>query len=157
MVLCAGAGACVRLQPKPPSPQVLVPGHVALAPELAMSADANFVLTVSEAVGTPEEDTASYTQIVIDGRPAGRVPIGPRSQQRKWGARLEIGNHLFRFEQWRLPPAGDWGPLDAQWQPNERFIRVERGARTSVVLKFYEGGRKHEEQIAREPLPAGAR
>lgn len=118
----------------------------------AVPSDSNFVLSVSEAVAGPEEDTPAYAKVYIDGKPAGETPKGPKSQEKKWGAHLSPGNHLFRFEYWVLPGAGDWGLLDDQWQPTERFIRIEEGGRTAVPLKFYEGGRKHSLQTSREPL-----
>lgn len=150
LALLAGLSGCGLIRPAAP-PAPLLPGHVRPAPSAAIPADANFVLAVSEAIASLEEDTASYTKIFIDGQPAGETAVGPRSQERRWGRRLEAGNHLFRFEYQVLPSTGDWTALDAQWQPTERFIRIEGGARTSAALKFYEGARRHDLRVSREP------
>ena len=156
--LVLGLAGCSVFGPGVPAPaKPLAPGHVEPAPAAAIAADANFVLTVSEAVDSADEDTASYTVIYVDGKPVGKTPIGPKSQARQWGLKLPPGNHLFRFEYWILPSVGDWGALDAQWQPTESFIRVEEGARTSAALKFYEGAHQHDLQNSREPLSAGLR
>ena len=123
-------------------------------PPAAISSSANFVLVVSEAIGSPDEDLGSYTKVFLDGQEFGRTPVGPKSQEKEWGGKLDVGNHLFRFEKWDLPAVGDWGLLDAQWQPPERFIRVEPGQRTVVRLKFYDSGHGHSLQIARDPIGA---
>jgi hypothetical protein len=150
-VACAAACAPRAGVPSRGVP-TLPPGHVAPAPPAAIPADANFVLRLSEAVGTPEEDVGSYVKVVIDGEEAGQVAMGPKSQERLWGVRLPPGNHLFRFEYSVLSLAGPWVPLDAQWQPAERFIRVEDKFRVKVSLKFYDGARRHQLEIARAGL-----
>ena len=114
---------------------------------------ANAEVVVTEAVAGPEEDTASFTRIFIDGKPAGQTPVAPRSQPHRWADRIPAGNHLFRFEQWYLPQAGEWGVLDAQWQPTERFVRVSDGERTTIGLKFSDGGRRFELAVSRRSLP----
>ncbi|OGR87288.1 MAG: hypothetical protein A3J74_11300 [Elusimicrobia bacterium RIFCSPHIGHO2_02_FULL_57_9] len=118
--------------------------------------DANFVLSVSEAVLSPEEDTSSYATISVGGRSAGRTPAGPRSSDKKWGARFAPGNHLFRFEYWIAASSASehWSPLNAQWQPIERFVRVNDRERLTVTLKFHDGARKHSYQISRDPVSA---
>ncbi|MBI3553452.1 MAG: hypothetical protein HY077_13230 [Elusimicrobia bacterium] len=116
-----------------------------------VAADANVLLLVAEAVGGPEEDLGSYTKVFVDNQPVGQTQMAPRSAQKRWGARLAPGNHLFRFEKWNLPMVGDWAALDAQWQPPERFIRMDEGTRAVVRLKFFDSGRGHNLQIAREP------
>jgi hypothetical protein len=123
-------------------------------PPATISSSANFVLIVSEAVGNPDEDLGSYTKVFLDGQEFARTPVGPMSEEKRWGAKLDVGNHLFRFEKWDLPMVGDWGLMDAQWQPPERFIRVEPGQRTVVRLKFFDTGRGHSLQIARDPMGA---
>lgn len=131
-------------------------GCSALRPPLPAAeevpADANFVLSLSEAAASVEEDTPSYAKIFVDGQPAGETAVGPKSRERRWGLRLDSGNRLFRFEYWVLPSSGPWAALDAQWQPTERFIRVVEGERAVVSLKFYDGARRHDFQISREPL-----
>jgi hypothetical protein len=152
MALAGALGLAAACAPRAgvPSRPPLPPGHVEAAPPAPIPADANFLLTLGEAVGSPEADVGSYAKVIIDSEAAGQVQIGPKSQERRWGVRLPPGNHLFRFEYWVLPPAGDWAPLDAQWQPAERFIRVEEGSRIAVSLKFYDGARQHKLEIARE-------
>lgn len=150
--LAAAAWGCAGPRPVPAPVAPLLPGHVPPAAAVALAADANLVVTVTEAVAALEDDRGSRTLIFIDGEPAGRIPDGPKSQERKWGLRLPPGNHLFRFEHWVLPAEGDWAPLDAQWQPVERFIRVEEGRRTEILLKFRDEGRGHSLEITRRPL-----
>lgn len=133
-----------------PAVRPLLPGHVPPAPEVELPKAANVEVSVVEAVPGPEEDTGSYAVVYVGGREAGRVPVGPRSQERRWGFTLPPGNHLFRFEYWVLPPAGDWTRLDEQWQPPERFIRVDEKSRVAVSLKFVDGGRRHSLQVSRE-------
>lgn len=115
--------------------------------------DANVIVQVDETVDSAEDDIASYTKIYVDNQPAGQTSIDAKSKTKRWGAKLPVGNHLFRFETWNLPPTGDWQMLDPQWQVPERFIRVEDGQRTIISLKFYDSGRKHTLEIGREPLP----
>ena len=146
LAVLVGLSGCTIFQPAPATP-----GRAKPAPAPVIPADANIILTVSEAVASLEEDTASYTKVFVDGEPAGETSVGPRSQERQWGRRLEPGNHLFRFEYQVLPSTGDWTPLEAQWQPTERFVRIEGGAKTLVALKFYDGARRHDLQISREP------
>lgn len=123
-------------------------------PAKPIPADANFVLLVSEAVGSPAEDLGSYTKVFVDGKPAGQTQMSAKSFQKRWGAKLEPGNHPMRFEKWNLPVLGDWVALDAQWQPNERFIRVRPDARTIARLKFYDGGHGYSLDIEYQPLSA---
>lgn len=117
-----------------------------------MPQNANFLLVVSEAVDSAADDLGSYTRVYVDGKPAGETPVAPKSQEKEWGALLPAGNHLFRFEKWNLPSTGDWAMLDPQWQPVERFIRVEPGQKTIVSLKFYDGGTKNDLRVVRQPL-----
>ena len=115
-------------------------------------AEATFILTVSEAVGNPDEDLPSFVKVFVDGREAGRTATEPKSKERRWGEAVAPGNHLFRFEVWVQPTVGEPAPVRADWQPPERFIRVEPGQRTLVSLKFVDGGRRHALQTQREPL-----
>ena len=117
-------------------------------------ADANALVTFSEAVAAPEDDIPAYAKVFIDGKLVGQTAIGPKSAPKAWGQVLEPGNHLFRFEAWLLPLPGEWAPLSVQWQPPERFIRVEPGRRTLVSLKLFDGGRRHSLEITRQPQAA---
>jgi hypothetical protein len=120
----------------------------------AIPADANVLVVASEAVASQEDDHASYLKVSVDGREAGQTATAPKSREKRWGAVLPAGNHLFRFQAWSQPVPEQWAPLADAWQPPERFIRVEAGLRTVVTLKFSEGGRRHSLQVSREPLLA---
>lgn len=129
------------------------PRAVVVADQPPVAPDANFVLVVEEAVNGPEEDHLAYVLVTVDGVLAGKTAQLPRSRRKEWGLKVEPGNRLFRFDLWHLDPGGDWRPLDSQWQPRERFYRVEPGQRTVVTLRFNDGSRKHEATVRREPLP----
>ena len=129
-----------------------VPNPIPHEPQPPISADSNFVLIVSEAVGSPEQDLGSYTKVFIDEKPAGQTQAAPKSTDKKWGAKLEPGNHPVRCEKWNQPMFGDWAALGAQWQPNERFIRVRPNERTIARLKFYDGGRGYSLDVEYQPL-----
>lgn len=122
------------------------------APEVRIPDDANAIVVFSEAVGDPEKDYAAYAKVYVDNAPAGQTQLDAKSKPKRWGAKLPLGNRLFRFEAWFLPPSGDWQMLDPQWQPAERFVRLLDGQRTVVTLKLLDGGIKHDLQITREPL-----
>lgn len=128
----------------PPAPVVLP------TPPVPVPADADFILAVADSIASSEEDLLSQTKVFMDGKPIGETHVGPKSEEKRWGMRLEPGNHLFRFEQWVFTPPAVWGPLDPAWQPRERFIRIEEGSRAVLTLRFSEGGRRHTVQFARE-------
>ncbi len=113
---------------------------------------ADFELIVSETVDSLEDDLGSYAKVYVDRQPAGETQIAAKSQDKTWEAVLPPGNHLFRFEEWYLPSTGDWTMLDPQWQPPERFIRVDPGQKTVVRLRFYDGGLRNKLEIERRPL-----
>ena len=113
---------------------------------------ANFELSASEAVADASADQPAFFKVYIDNKEAGQTGIEPKSKEKKWGAVLTPGNHLFRFQAWLLPLPGEWTPMAEGWQPPERFIRIEDGTRTIVTLKLYEGGRRHSLQVTRAPL-----
>ena len=125
---CAGA---------PPAPIVLPPPP---PPPLA----ANLEVTVEEAVGSSEADGYAYARVFVGGRELGQTEAGPRSAPKRWSGRLEPGNHPLRLEYWTLPGVGEWERLPADWQPRERFVRVEAGKRTRMRLRFTDGGRRHQ-------------
>lgn len=115
---------------------------------------ANVVLVSSEAVPGPEEDVEAYVKVSVDGRDAGQTPALPKSREKRWGAVLAPGNHLFKFEVWSSTAPGSWTPLADAWQPPERFIRVDGAGRAVVTLKLSEGGRRHTLNVSREPASA---
>ncbi|HBL16200.1 MAG: hypothetical protein A2X36_11460 [Elusimicrobia bacterium GWA2_69_24] len=135
-----------------PAPDVVLPPPVLPTPPVPVPADANLVLSVSEAISGSEEDVLSQTRVFIDGAAAGETHIGPKSAEKRWGLKLAPGNHLFRFEQWVFLPPLSWAPLGADWQPRERFIRVEGASRTVISLRFFDGDRRHSLQSSREPF-----
>jgi hypothetical protein len=108
----------------------------------------NFVLTMYEVVAAPEDDTPAFAEVFVDGQPAGKTPEALRSQSKSWGAVLPEGNRLLKFVV--QDSTGAWS---SDRQPRERFFRVEPGMRTSVTLKYYERGRKHELTVDRQPKP----
>lgn len=112
-------------------------------------AQANFELIVREVVATPEEDEPVYAEVFVDGLPAGRAGPGPRSKEKIWRSNLEEGNRLLRFELWHSSAVPAAWPAD--YQPRERFIRVEPGFKTKVDLKFYDRSRQYDLDISREP------
>lgn len=156
LVLALFLGACKTAPTVPPAtPAASLPTAkpvIPVTPPVVIPDDANFVLQVDEVVGSAEDDIASYTKVYVDNASAGQTEINAKSKSKKWGAKLAPGNHLFRFEKWNLPPTGDWQMLDPQWQPPERFIRVEDGQKTTVTVRFYDNGRKFDLQSARKPL-----
>lgn len=130
------AGACA--QPKPtaiPVPKI----------------DSNFTLTVYEVVENPEDEADAYAKIFVDGIEAGKTPPGPKSSEKKWESVLPVGNRLIRFEYWTLAKEGDWTRIADEFQPRERFFRVEEGLKTQVTLKFSEKGRNNAVSSSREP------
>lgn len=147
---CRGVTPIVR-QPATPTTQSGLAAVSTIPQPPPIPADANAFVTVSEAVAAPEDDVPAYVKVFVDHKLVGQTVIGPKSAPKEWGAVLEPGNHLFRFEAWLLPLPGEWTPLSVQWQPAERFIRIEPGRRNRVTLKFFDGGRRSSVQVAREP------
>lgn len=137
--------AAVAVSSEPAPAPVVLPTSPVPVPE-----DANFVLTTFEAIAGSEGDVLSQTRVFMDGKPLGETHIGPKSKEKRWGMRLEPGNHLFRFEQWVFTPPATWAPLAAEWQPRERFVRVEKANRAAVTLKFQEDDRGYSLLFIRE-------
>lgn len=151
LAACGGGSGAIR----PGEPAASVPTGMPMipaTPPVAIPDDADLIVSVSEAVGDPEKDYASYTKVYVDNAAAGQTQIEAKSKEKRWGAKVGAGNHLVRLETWILPPSGDWQMLDPQWQPAERFFRVFDGKRTIVTLKLYDGGLKHELKASREAL-----
>lgn len=131
------------------SKQTVIHPPAVAAPRAA--ADANFELSAVEVVGTPEEDTVGLVKVYVDGELAGQTQAGPRSSERRWHGKLAPGNRLLRLEQWSVGSSGEPELMADEFQPRERFVRVEEGGRTKVVLKFSDGGRKNALQVSRDP------
>ena len=128
------------------------PGPEPLSKPFVIPPMATFEFTGSESVASADADQPAFFKVYIDGKEAGQTAIAPKSKDKKWGAVLPFGNHLFRFQAWVLPLPGEWTQMAEGWQPPERFIRVEEGLKTLVTIKLYDGGRRHTLQVNREPL-----
>ncbi len=115
--------------------------------------DDNLVLTVRETVDTPEEDTPTYGRVYLNGEPAGRTELSPKSAPKRWGARLPEGNQLLRFEVWDSTGSEPGERRADDFQPRERFFRVEAGMRTMVELRFRDKGRAYDFDVTRGSLP----
>jgi len=161
LLASAAALALAACHAKPPTavkqplvtPLIGTPPNPPIEP-VVIPVTANFLLTANEAVASADQDLPSFFKVYVDNKEAGQTEIAPKSKEKKWGAELALGNHLFRFQAWVLPTPGEWTPLAEGWQPPERFIRVEPGLKTLVTLKLYDGGRRHSLQIDRQPLMA---
>jgi|GEM_PF-1785367 len=115
--------------------------------------DPNFVLVVSEAVQDPSDDGVSYTKVFVDGREVGRTEVGKKSEEHVLKLKLPLGNQPIRLEHWVLPAVGDWTRLDDEFQPRERFVRVEDGTVVRLELHFSEGEGSNTLALTREPAP----
>ena len=96
----------------------------------------NFELVVSEVVPNADDEGVAYTMIFIDGKEAGKTPVGPRSQERRVQLSLPPGNQPVRLEHWILPSVGEWTRLPDAQQPRERFARVENGTIVRLTLRY---------------------
>jgi hypothetical protein len=115
--------------------------------------DPNFVLVVTEAVPDPSDDGISYTKVFVDDREVGRTEVGRKSEEHVLKLKLPLGNQPIRLEQWVLPGIGDWTRLGDEFQPRERFVRVEDGTVVRVELHFSEGEGSNTLALTREPAP----
>jgi hypothetical protein len=120
--------------------------------------DPNFILVVGESVPNPDDDGVSFTKVFVDGKEAGQIPVGRKSEERTLKLKLPLGNEPVRLEQWNLPPVGEWTRLDDSLQPRERFVRIEEGSVARVELRFSEGEGSNTLTVTREapaaPAPA---
>jgi hypothetical protein len=111
----------------------------------------NLELAVSEVVPNADDEGIAYTILFVEGAPAAKTPVGPRSAERRVLLRLPAGNHLVRLEHWSLPPVGDWERLPGERQPRERFVRVDDESLTRLSLRYDADGRP---SLSVERLPA---
>lgn len=135
--------ACARPRPSVPQPPPLSPG----APQ-----EANFVVKIDEIVEKAEEEGSSYANVFVDGAQAGQTSMGPKSREKRWEGALPVGNRLVRIEYWVLPGLADWARLPDQYQPRERFVRVEPGKRTIMAVRFHDKARRHSVNVSREEM-----
>lgn len=145
LAVSLGLGACAPhevVAPRTAGPAPQRPGQIP-----------NIEVVVIEVVDSAEADELAYTEISIDGEPAGRTTAGPRSSERRWSARLPRGNHLLKMEQWRVSPTGEASPLAEELQPRERFVSVDAGQKTKIQLRVSEQGRRQDQTLSREKLP----
>ena len=112
--------------------------------------DPNASVAVYEVVEKPEDEAAAFLKVYVDGELAGQTATGPKSQEKSWNGRLAPGNRLFKLEYWTLAGLSDWKRLEDDFQPRERFIRLEEGAKTKILIKFFDQGRKNAVTTARE-------
>ncbi len=100
----------------------------------------NFELVVTEAVPNADDEGVSFTKIFVDGKEAGKTPVGPRSQERRVQLNLPTGNQPVRLEHWILPSVGEWTRLPDAQQPRERFVNVKDGGITRLTLRYAADG-----------------
>ena len=129
-------------QPLPPPPPVVV----------VEVKDPDFELVVIETVPNAEDEGVSFTKVFVDGKEAGKTPVGPRSQEKRVRLKLPAGNQPVRLEHWFLPPVGEWTLLETDRQPRERFVRVEETAIARLTLRYGADGAPAL-TLTREPAP----
>ena len=125
-------GACVRGPLRPSGPP------------------ANFEFGAYEVVETASEDIREFVVVFIGGQEKGRTEMAPKSKLKSWQAELSAGNYPMRFEVWDSTDGVSGARRPDDLQPRERFIRIEPGKKTSVVLKFYDKSRQNFLYITRE-------
>lgn len=126
-------------------------GCAAPPPAPAPAPAANFAVVVDEAVEKAEDEGTAYAKVFVDGAIAGQTSTGPRSQEKHWETRLAPGNRLIRVEYWVLPGLGAWEKLPDDFQPRERFFRIEERLKTKLTVRFSEKGRSNAVIVSREP------
>ena len=149
LVACAGPKARQNNLPNHFSTRPLLP--IAAAPVIPQNA--NILLTSYEQMSFFDEDAASYLKVYVDHLYAGRTDILAKSDQKKWGAALEPGLHLFRFEKWDIAPSGNWHMLSPQYQPSEKWLHLSSSSQTVVSIVFSDRGLKHSTTIKEIPFP----
>lgn len=113
--------------------------------------NANVLLISYEQLPFFALDGASYIKVYIDHHYAGRTNIAAKSSEKKWGAVLEPGKHLFRFEKWNIAPSGNWHVLASPYEPSERWLNLSGSSQTVVTLIFSGGGLKHSLNLKQTP------
>lgn len=157
VLIAVSASACAAHRAAAPGAAPLALAPVSARPSRPLFAPtpevvgANFLLVVSEAVPDPSEDGVSYTKIFVDGREAGATEVGPKSQEHTLKLKLPPGNLPIRLEQWVLPPAGEWTRLGDEFQPRERFVRIEDGSVVRLELRFAENEGSNTLSLSRAP------
>ena len=121
--------------------------HRPLKPE---GPTANFEFSAYEIVETPSEDIQEYVTVFINGQEKGSTEIDLKSRLKFWRTELSPGNYPMHFEVWDSTNGITGVRRADDFQPRERFVRVEPGQKTSVVLKFYDKGRQNFLYITRE-------
>ena len=115
--------------------------------------NANIMLVSSEQLSFFDENAASYLKVYVDHRYAGRTDIAAKSAEKKWGAALEPGRHLFRFEKWDIAPSGNWHMLSPQYQPPEQWLNLSSSSQTLIDIVFFDHGLKRTTAIKETALP----
>ncbi len=87
---------------------------------------------------TPRENMVKYL-------PAGVILMTNTSGARNAAEAVRIARMA------RAADCGDWVKIDEQWQPRERFVKVEEGMKTRITLKFHAKGKSYTFIIDRDP------
>ncbi len=146
-------GACARVPAREPFSSRAVPSAIS-AEGTPIASPPSIIVEVYEVVTSREKEAITSTWIYAGGRLAGKTSAALKSVKKRWEGRLKAGNHPLRFQRWRLVDDHTWIPDRRERQPKERFVRVLEGMQTRVMIKYYDGGRKHEIQIKRAPMNA---
>ncbi|MBI5202969.1 MAG: hypothetical protein HY925_15365 [Elusimicrobia bacterium] len=139
LLLSACAAPKPASQPAPPAP----PSPPAAPP--------NLEVRVSEVIQRADLDGLSYAEVFLDGAPAGRTDVAPRSKEKRWSAALPPKNYAVRLELWLLPGTGEWTRLPDDRQPRERFVRAEAATRAVLLLRRHPSGR-YDFDVSKQPL-----
>lgn len=134
--------ACGAPRPRPGPGAPAAPG--AADPRQAVGgvspAECNFQLLVDETILDPAQEGESYTVVLVDGVEAGRTAMGPRGTQKRLLLKLPLGNRPLHLEHWVRSPRSEFGPVSPDFQPRERFVRVESGFVTRAFLRYNASG-----------------
>jgi len=156
---CAHAPAALKAVPPPaaasgPAAPPAAPSageETGSPPRAALpSAPPNFELSSYEVVEKEESDALAMVRVFVGGSLAGQTETAPLSKEKRWTGRLQPGNRPLRFERWVLRGTGPWAKAEDDFQPRERFYRIDDRSLIVVQLKFFDSGRQYVIQTTRE-------
>jgi hypothetical protein len=124
-----------------------------LQPQAPIVPAANFSVEIVEIVQRPKDDGLAALAIYIDGEEVGRTAPAIRSTTRRWVGTVAPGNRLLGLERWTADRAWQWQKPTGPAQPNERFVRIHKGMRTEVRIRYYDRDKRFKFAITRTPLP----
>lgn len=155
LALAGCSGAPARPPAPPPPPPAAAPPLPLPPPRPASEIGSpSFELKVEDAIASAFQDTPVILRVYADGKLLGELAPGPRSQPKRFSAKLPDGEHLLRVEVLDAVP-GEGGfafkPWPQERQPAERLIRVAPEELTAVSIKFTDSGRRHELSVERRP------